>query len=122
MYDYISIRANENFSKKITVEKFVTLIENNLNNLKKESQASFSLILDNFIIIIQGILATSNGSYSFYSDSEFTEINLIEIDIPQGAESIFHTEILNLAINIASLLAWEVHDHETEKVLYPKNT
>ena len=116
MYDYLSIRSDSKYSKKVTIEKFVTLIQSELD-LKQESSATFSFCLNDIKFLVQGIFSDSRGCYAFNSDSEFKKINLLEINIPQGSESIYEQEILEVAQKIASLLGWEIYDDELGKTL-----
>ena len=120
MYDYLSIRADNNYSQKIATSDFVALVESVLD-LKREGNVSFSKALGCFKLRIQGILADSRGNYAFNSDREFVAINLVEIRIPQGAEDEFENEILALSGQIASMLNWEVEDHETGNILFGKD-
>jgi hypothetical protein len=107
MYDYLSIHSDSNFSKIITAETFRNVLLD-FGKCTPKTNASFIYSLGDYNITIQGIECDNNGNYGFDSDSLFNKINLIEINIPQGAESRFEDEIAFLAKSIASKLDWQI--------------
>lgn len=120
MYDYISIRSDNKYTEKIKVSHFVSLIKSKFSFFNQEGNATFSYMLGKYKILINGIHADASGNYAFNSDSEFTEINLIEVNIPHGSENEFETEILNITKQISKELNWEAKDHESGDILYSK--
>lgn len=64
--------------------------------------------IKNYYFLIQGIHCDSKGNYGFETDKDFKKINLIEINIPQGAESILDEDICQLAKRIASHFKWQI--------------
>ncbi len=120
MYDYISIRKDKKYSQKIQVSEMVSISQSVLG-LKKIGNVSFLKEVGKYKINIIGILANSDGNYAYNDNYEFSEINLIEINIPQGAEDEHAQEILSLAKSFALPLNWEVEDHETGKILFIPN-
>nr|WP_294862480.1 hypothetical protein [uncultured Fluviicola sp.] len=72
------------------------------------SNASGIIQLGDFIIVLQGIKCYSNGNYAFDDDSKFDRINLIEINVPQGAESTYEIEIRQIANEISDIIGWQI--------------
>lgn len=107
MYDYISLQGNSDFSISIDIDKLKQVFSES-NGFKVHSNASAMVQFGDHKIVVQGIKCDRNGNYAFYNDSSFTEINLIEINIPQGAESEIEEEIRQLATVLALKLDWQI--------------
>ena len=111
MYDYIELHANKDYSRYLTIEEFNRLFVDCLN-IKKSSNASFIWDLNGHSIKIQGIRCDYNGNYSFNSDSGFRDVNLIEINLPQGSESDCYKEIREFISEIAARISWKINWRE----------
>jgi hypothetical protein len=107
LYDYISLKSDSSYSKFITVESLMELLIENLG-CEKKSNASCYFIVEELSIGIQGIVCDTNGNYSFHSDESFEKINLIEINLPQGSESKYETEIISFTKALADSIKWEI--------------
>ena len=107
MYDYISLQGNSDFSISIEINKLKTVFDET-DGFKVQTNASAMIQLGDYKIIVQGIKCDSNGNYAFDDDSLFKEINLIEINIPQGAESEIEEEIRQIATELSAKLNWQI--------------
>jgi len=110
MYDYISIRKDTRYSEAVPV-KVIAEIAEPISDIEKVGNVAYAINIGKFKLLIKGILASSEGNYSYNSDEEFDEVNLIEIEIPQGSESIYEEQILRVAKIFAENLGWEIEGH-----------
>jgi len=106
LYDYYSICHDEQYSSDINEKEFNQFFEND-NRFVKGSKFKYYLEIEKHRIGIQGIKCDNKGNYAFNSDSEFGTVNLIEVNIPQGAER-YHDELVKLGIEISKHFKWEV--------------
>ncbi|MFN5879422.1 MAG: hypothetical protein ACK44B_11165, partial [Flavobacteriales bacterium] len=107
MYDYITLQSDSKFSKSINVDRLkIVLLD--IDGVNIISSASGMIQLGDFKIVLQGIKCDSNGDYSFDDDSKFKEINMIEINIPQGAESEFENEIRQIVLDLSKRIGWQI--------------
>jgi hypothetical protein len=106
MYDYISIHSDKfaSFIKTDVIENFLIL---NMN-CTKLSTLVFTKELIGSSIIIRGINANLQGNYAYDSPDEFSEINLIEIDLPDSFDGTFEDEILKIAQKISNEFFWKI--------------
>ncbi|MGV3609622.1 MAG: hypothetical protein ACO1N0_01650 [Fluviicola sp.] len=111
IYDYIELFGDENYSKFISIEDFCQLL-NTLPNVEQRSSASFIWSIGEFGVRIQGIHCDSNGNYVFNDDSRFEKINLIDINLPQGSESIYHKQIQAFILDLGSKIGWDIDCRE----------
>jgi len=109
MYDYISIRKDTNYSVSVPV-KTIAKIAAAISDTEKVGNVSYAINLGEFRLLIKGILASPEGNYSYNSDEEFDEVNLVEIEIPQGSENIYEEQILRVAKIFAENLGWEIKE------------
>lgn len=107
MYDYISVQSDSNHSQTISIVELKNIFSK-LEHCEIKTNASCIYKLGEYKIKIQGIKCDHNGNYTFSKDNVFTEINLIEINIPHGAESIFEKEIEAIALKLSSELNWKI--------------
>jgi hypothetical protein len=107
MYDYITLQADSEYSNNIDVDHLKNVLLD-IDGLNISSNASGMLQLGKYKIVLQGIKCDRNGNYSFDNDSRFKEINMIEINIPQGAESEFEDEIRQLAKDLSKKIGWQI--------------
>lgn len=112
MYDYISVRKDSHHSVTVPVAE-MNRIAGAIPGIRQTGAVSFSLQLEQAYVRIRGILADSNGNYCYQSDHVFTDINLIEIDLPQSLDPGLENQTLELALIFARALNWQVEDHET---------
>ncbi len=103
MYDYISIYSKD-YSKSINKEIVEEFLITTLKFIKDSNLEYYKEILDQKIKL-RGILANSKGNYAFNSYDEFTEINLIEIEIPNSSINL-EDEIISIAKSIAKEYSW----------------
>ncbi len=107
MYDYISLQANFDFSIFIDVDQLKNVFSD-MEGCKIRSNASAIIQLGDYKIVLRGIKCDENGNYAYDNDSEFEKINLIEIDIPQGAESEFEDEIRKITVELSEKIGWSI--------------
>ena len=107
MYDYISLHGDSDFSSFIDIDTLKEVFRTT-DGFQIKSNASAIIKYANYCIIFQGIKCDQNGSYAFDDDSVFKEINLIEITIPQGAESEIGDEIRQIAKEISIKIGWQI--------------
>lgn len=107
MYDYISLRPDELYLDSVSPEQFCSFFEND-SEFVKTSNSSYTIEIKNYHFRIQGIQCDTLGNYGFNSDEHFKKINLIEINIPQGSESILDEDIRQLARTIAAYFNWQI--------------
>ena len=111
MYDYVELAGDKDYSKSLSIDEFNNLFSDNLT-FEKHTNASFICTIENAKFLIQGIRCDHKGNYSFNSDDSFKHINLIEIQIPQGYESIYEDEIRSLITGIADKINWKINWRE----------
>jgi hypothetical protein len=111
MYDYLSLKSDELYSDYLSPEQFDSYFDNHLDYIK-QSRFGYHIKIKNYYCFIQGIHCDSKGNYGFETDKDFKKINLIEINIPQGAESILDEDIRRLAKRIASHFKWQIDWNE----------
>lgn len=107
MYDYISLQPNSDFSASINIDKLQRVF-NDLNGCRIRSNASAVVQFGDYEIIIQRIKCDKDANYAFKNDQVFKAVNLIEINIPQGAESAVESEIRQLATELARKIGWSI--------------
>lgn len=107
MYDYISLRPDELYSDSVSPKQFNSYFENRTEYIKR-THFSYSIEIKNWHFRIQGIQCDALGNYAFNTDEYFKKINLIEINIPQGSESILDKDIRELAKKIAAHFQWKI--------------
>lgn len=107
MYDYISLQGNSDFSNCIDIDKLKKVFLES-DGFKMRSNASAMIQFGDYKLVVQGVKCDRNGNYSFDDDSAFTEINLIEINIPQGAESEIENEIRQIATELSVKIGWQI--------------
>ena len=105
MYDHISLQANSDFSKFTDIENLRSIFSE-MEGCKMRSNASASIQLNDYQLIIKGIKCDKDGNYEYDSDLGLKKVNLIEIDIPQGAESEFEDEIRQIVMELSEKLGW----------------
>jgi hypothetical protein len=106
MYDYISIHSDK-FTSFIKTDVIENFLKSNIN-CTKQSTLVFTKELNGCSIIIRGIKANSQGGYAYNTPDEFSEINLIEIDIPEHSDADLEAEILKIAQEIANRFLWKI--------------
>ncbi|UAC48109.1 hypothetical protein K6959_16250 [Bacillus aquiflavi] len=106
MYDYISIHSDK-FASTIKTDVIEEFLMFKLN-CSKLSTLVFTKELSGNRIIMRGIKANEQGHYAYDSPTEFVEINLIEIDIPENINAILKAEILNIAQKISKAFLWKI--------------
>lgn len=107
----MSLKPDELFLDSVSPEQFNSYFENRVEYIKKSS-FSYSIQIKNYHFRIQGIQCDTLGNYAFNTDEHFKKINLIVINIPQGAESILDKDIRSLARTIASHFQWQIDWNE----------
>lgn len=107
MYAYISIHSDKfaSFLKTDALDNFLLI---NMN-CTKLSKLVFTKEVSGDSIIIRGIKANSQGNYAYDSLDEFSEVNLIEIDIPDNSDDALETEILKIAQKISNEFLWKIY-------------
>lgn len=110
MYAYISIHSDKfvSFIKTDALENFLLI---NMN-CTKLSKLMFTKQLSGNSIVIRGIKANSQGNYAYDSPNEFSEVNLIEIDIPDNSDDALEAEILKIAQKISKEFLWKIDLNE----------
>ncbi len=119
MYDYISVRKDSHYSATVPIAE-MSRIAGSIPGIRQAGAVSFNLQLEQACVHIRGIQADQQGNYAYQSDSCFTDINLIEIDLPQSLDPGLENQILELALIFARALNWQVEDHETGAT-WPEN-
>lgn len=107
MYDYISLQGKPDFSTCIDIDKLKKVFSET-DGFSIKSNASAMIQFGDYKLLVQGIKCDKNGHYAFDDDSVFTEINLIEINIPQGAESEIEDEIRQMVLELSVKLGWQI--------------
>lgn len=118
MYDYISLYSDDNYSGRIKTKVLEEYLLKTLN-LRKESSLKFFRELNGVRIIMTGIMADADGNYAFDNLAGVEEVNLIEIEVPNGINKKIEDEITRIAFAIAEEYSWCVFDHETSSKIYP---
>lgn len=107
LYDYYSIYSNKNFEFYINSNEFEAYFKGRPKFIQK-SKFRYDYPIENYYIGIQGINCDKEGNYAFNSDEEFSKVNLIEVNIPQGAER-HHLELIELGTDISKHFGWIVN-------------
>lgn len=107
LYDYYSIYYDEQYGSSISEREFNQFFEND-GRFTKQSKFKYYFEIEKHKIGIQGIQCDNKGNYAFNSDNEFVTVNLIEVNIPQGAER-YHDELVKLGIEISKHFKWVVN-------------
>lgn len=107
MYDHISLQGNSDFSLFIDIDKLHKIFHET-DGFRVQSNASALIQFGDYKLVLQGFQCDSNGNYAFDDDFSFTEINLIEINIPQGAESEIEDEIRQIATELSVKIGWQI--------------
>jgi hypothetical protein len=111
MYDYLKIYSDNHYEMKVKEEHIEQFLIKKLNFIQV-SKMRFSIEINGELITATGILADSNGNYAFNSLDDLTEINLIEIDIPDRMNNDIEEEINNIANAIANEFSWLIEIRE----------
>lgn len=106
LYDYYSISSCKKHEFYINNNEFKAFFKNDSRFVKK-SKFRYDFRIEKYYIGIQGINCDEDGNYAFNSDEEFSKVNLIEVNIPQGAER-YHSELIELGKEISKHFGWKV--------------
>lgn len=116
MLDYLEIRSDNRYSKKISVTEFNEILSD-ISICHKIGNCSYTLQDGNAIYQIQGLLSDERGCYAIESDYDFSQINLVVIEFPFEKEGDFSGMILEITSKISKALSWDIYDPDEEVVI-----
>src|SRR5688500_16677246 len=117
MYKYLNLRFDTRYSKFVSVEDVVEIL-NSVSKLKRAAPSKFISDAELPWGIINLLQCDSKGNYAVDEESSFGEVNLIEF-IFSDEDNAFK-EYYSIALNLAEKVNWEIFDASAEKVIRNK--